>query len=143
MVHFVRLQQVAAEFAETNFDHRPIATAWPYTSALEHPDYGFVDRRLNVVETNDFHFDSIRKLPADSFDVLIVYTRTWTPQDSVVSLPLVRRFLSRFYQWQPEITPQQCADLGLQHIVSWWSGGQEITIYARPGVVFPSRASHL
>ncbi len=143
MVHFVRLQQIAAEFAEHNFDNRPIATAWPYTSALQHPDYGFVDRKLNVLETNDFHFDSIRKLPSASFDVLIVYTRTWTPPDSVISIPLVRRFLSRFYQWQPGITPAQCADLGLQQLISWRSGGQEIAIYVRRGLFFTPRASHL
>lgn len=133
MVDFVHLQQAAAAFAERNFSDWTIATAWPYTAALENPDYGFVDRKLNVIETTDFHFDSIRALSPGSFDALITYTRTWAPANGVISIPLVRRFLSRFYEWQPDITPDQCAQLGLQEAVSWKLGGQEITIYVRRG----------
>jgi Glycosyltransferase family 87 len=135
MVDFVRLQKAAAEFAERNFEGRTIATAWPYTAGLERPDYGFVDRKLAVIETNDFHLSSIEELPAWRFDVLITYTRTWAPEHGVVSIPIVRRFLSRFYQWQPDITAEQCAELGLRPVASWRLRGQAITIYARPGVV--------
>ncbi|MBV9611473.1 MAG: hypothetical protein JO091_03335 [Acidobacteriaceae bacterium] len=142
MVHFVRLQQTAAEFAERNFANRTIATAWPYTSALANPDYGFVDHKLNVVETNDFHPDSIQKLPPERFDVLIVYTRTWAPANGVIAIPEVRRFLAHFYEWQPDISPEQCADLGLHEAISWRAGGQEITIYVRPGV-HASQTVHL
>ena len=75
MVDFVRLQETAARVAETSFASQRIATAWPYSAALRHPDYGFVDRPLHVLETNDFQFSSIEKLPPDKFNVLIVYTR--------------------------------------------------------------------
>jgi 4-amino-4-deoxy-L-arabinose transferase-like glycosyltransferase len=135
MVDFVRLQKTAAQFAERNFKGRTIATAWPYTAGLERPDYGFVDRKLTVIETNDFHLSSIEELPAWRFDVLITYTRTWAPEGGVVSIPMVRRFLSRFYEWQPDITTEQCAELGLRPVASWRLRGQEITIYARPGAV--------
>ena len=131
MVHFVRLEQAAAAFAETNFKHRTIATAWPYTAALENPDYGFVKHKLKVVETNDFHFASIRALPPASFDVLITYTRTWAPANGVVGVAFIRRFLSQFYEWQPRITRDECARLGLREAISWNMGGQEITIYVR------------
>ena len=137
MVHFVRLQQAAGDFAERYLKDRMIATAWPYTSALTNPDYGFVHRKLNVVETNDFHFASIAALPPNRFDVLITYTRTWAPEHGVILIPLVKRFLSRFYEWEPDITPQQCADLGLRESVSWRSGGQEITVYIRNGAPRP------
>ena len=134
MIHFVELQQTAADFVQRNFANRTIATAWPYTAALANPDYGFVDRKLNVVETNDFHLDSIRKLPPNSFDVLITYTRTWAPQNGIIEIPEVRRLLTRFYEWQPDISPDQCAQLGLNPAISWHAGGQEITIYARTGI---------
>src|SRR5207248_3681412 len=124
-------QQTAASFAERNFGDRTIATAWPYTAALENPDYGFVNRKLNVIETTDFHFASIQALRPNSFDVLITYTRTWTPESDFMSIPLVRSVLSRFYGWQPGITPDQCAELGLRDAVSWKMGGQQITIYVR------------
>lgn len=135
MVDFVRLQQVAADYTERNFGSSAVATAWPYTAALRNPDYGFVTQKLHVVETNDFHISSIRALPPTSFDVLIAYTRTWAPQTGVISIPLVRAFLGRFYEWQPDITPEQCLELGLRQVANWHLRGQEIAVYVRNGVV--------
>jgi hypothetical protein len=131
MVDFVRLQQAAAQYAETILPDRTIATAWPFSAALKSVDYGFVSRKLKVVETGDFHFSSIDALPYGSFDVLIVYTRTWLPQGGVISIPLVRRFLHDFYDWQPQITPAECALKGLEQQVAWRRGGQQIAIYVR------------
>ncbi len=143
MVDFVHLQQAAAGFAERNLGDRTIATAWPYTAALQSPDYGFVDRKLKVVETNDFHAASIRKLPASSYDALITYTRTWAPATGVISIPVVRRFLSHFYEWGPDITPDECAQLGLSEVMSWSLRGQRITIYVRGRLPASSRAALL
>ena len=131
MVDFVGLQQTAGAFAEHALPDRTIATAWPYTAGLRDPDYGFVKTGLHSVETNDFHFDSIRKLPPSSFDALITYTRTWAPANGVIQYPLVRKILTHFYDWQPDITSAQCASLGLNELISWKSRGQQITIYTR------------
>jgi hypothetical protein len=138
MVDFVRLQQQAAAFVQRNLGNRTIATAWPYSAALKSPDYGFVDPKLKVVETNDFHVSSIRALPARSYDVLITYTRTWAPNRGVIAIPIVRQFLSRFYQFEPEISSEQCRQIGLKKIVSWNRRGQEITIYMRAGTAVTS-----
>jgi hypothetical protein len=131
MVDFVRLQKTAAGFAERNLHRVTIATAWPYTAALKRPDYGFVEHPLKVVETGDFHASSIRALPSGSFDALITYTRTWAPADGVIAIPLVQKFLGRFYQWEPDITPAQCRELGLIRVISWQLRRQTITIYVR------------
>jgi 4-amino-4-deoxy-L-arabinose transferase-like glycosyltransferase len=133
MIDFVRLQQLAAGFVQRNLANRTIATAWPYSAALKSPDYGFVDHTMKVVETNDFHVSSIRALPARSYDVLITYTRTWAPSRGVIAIPMIRDFLSRFYQFEPEISSEQCRQLGLKKIVSWKRHGQEITIYMPRG----------
>jgi hypothetical protein len=138
MIDFVRLQQLAAHFAERNLASRTIATAWPYSAALKSPDYGFVDHKLKVVETNDFHLASIRALPARSYDVLITYTRTWAPTHGVIAIPIVRQFLSRFYEFEPEISQDQCRHLGLNKVMSWRRRGQEITIYMRSGAAAAS-----
>jgi hypothetical protein len=138
MVDFVRLQQLAADFAQRNLANRTIATAWPYSAALKSPDYGFVDHKLKVIETNDFHVSSIRALPAKSYDVLITYTRTWAPSHGVIAIPIVRDFLSRFYQFEPEISSAQVSQLGLKKVVSWNRRGQEITIYMRRGAAAAS-----
>ena len=130
MVDFVHLQQTGASYAERRLAGKTIATAWPYTAALANPDYGFVKKKLNVVETNDFHVSSIRALP-QTFDALITYTRTWAPADGVIAVPIVRRFLHHFYEWEPDITAKQCSELGLEPAVSWEMKGQEITIYLR------------
>jgi hypothetical protein len=138
MVDFVRLQQLAAAFVERNLPNHTIATAWPYTAALKSPDYGFVEHKLKVVETNDFHVSSIRALPAKSYDVLITYTRTWAPKRGVIAIPGVRRFLTRFYDFEPEISSDECTHLGLDRVMSWRRRGQQITIYVRRGVALSS-----
>ncbi len=135
MVDFVRLQQMAANFAEQNLAHEKIATAWPYSAGLQDSDYGFVHHKLNVIETNDFHPASIWALPANSFDALITYNRTWAPPGGVVALSLVRRFLEKFYDWHPDITPEQCRALDLWQIASWKLRGQEIDVYVRGRLV--------
>ena len=134
MIDFVRLQQVAATYTEQNFSGDTVATAWPYTAALRDPDYGFVSRKLKVVETNDFHRTSIGALAPARFNVLITYTRTWAPPHGVISIPIVRNFLSRFYEWEPDITAQECQQLGLRQVANWTLHGQEIAVYARDGV---------
>jgi hypothetical protein len=131
MVDFVRLQQIGARFIERDLPASTIATAWPYTAGLSSPDFGYVSHRLKAVETNDFHLSSIQALPASSFDVLVVYTRTWTPESGVIAYPLIRRFLARFYEWQPAISSQQCEALGLHEELSWTLHGQTISIYSR------------
>lgn len=131
MVDFVGLQKAAAEYAESDLPLSRIATAWPFTAGLARPDYGFVHRGLSVVETNDFHRSSIAAIPPDQFDVLIVYTRTWAPERGVVSIPFVRDFLTRYYDFAPEVSDDDCAQLGLLPLVSWARHGQKITIYQR------------
>jgi hypothetical protein len=129
MVDFVELQQTAADYIQSHLPESRVATAWPYTQALRSPDYGYVAHPFKIVETHDFHFDSVRSIPRASYDILVVYTRTWAPAGGVTSLPFVRGFLSKFYGYEPEITSDQCASLGLLPAVSWERRGQEITIY--------------
>ena len=140
MVDFVGLQKVAAEYAESNLPLSRIATAWPYTAGLARPDYGFVRHGLTVVETNDFHRSSIAAIPPDRFDVLITYTRTWAPERGVLSLPFVRDFLTRYYDFAPEVTDDDCAQLGLLPLVSWAHRGQKISIYQRTSMPGMQRA---
>jgi hypothetical protein len=141
MVDFVRLQQAAANFAEQRLGQERIATAWPYTVSFEDPDYGFVKRKLNVLETNDFHFLSIAGLSERKFDALITYSRSWAPPGGVIALSLVRRFLEKFYDWQPDITPEQCEALGLSKVISWKLRGQEVDIYLRERIPPPLHAA--
>jgi len=131
MVDFVELQQVAARYAEQHLVGRTIATAWPFSAALRRPDYGYVSHKLTVFETGDFHATTVSGLPPESMDALIVYTRTWMPPHGVIQIPLVQKFLTRFYDWEPDVTVTDCAVLGLEPEARWSRGGQQITIYVR------------
>lgn len=131
MVDFVRLQQAAAHYAQENLVGLSIATAWPFSESLRDPDYGYVSHKLNVIETGDFHTSSISKINPARFDALIVYTRTWMPHNGVISVPAIRSFLSRFYDWAPEITPAECEREGLELRAAWERNGQHIAIYVR------------
>ena len=132
-IDFVRLEQEAAAFSEENLKRQTIATAWPYTASLRNPDYGFVKQKLDVIETNDLSLASIEAIGARKFNILIVYNRTWVPKDSILSIPVVRRFLTRYYDWTPEITASECAQLGFTKSVLWSRGGLETAIYMRAG----------
>ena len=48
MVDFVRLQQEAAEYLEDHMADQRIATAWPFSDAVIHPEFGYVQRPLNL-----------------------------------------------------------------------------------------------
>jgi hypothetical protein len=132
MVDFVELQQAAGQYADSHLEGKTIASAWPFTAALRNPDFGFVISPKHALETNDFHLDSIRAANPARMDALITYTRTWQPADGVIANTLVRRFLARFYEWQPDITPDECETLGFKEAVSWTMHGQMITVYLRP-----------
>jgi hypothetical protein len=131
MVDFLRLQQLASSYVDENLRDRKIATAWPYTGALRNPDMGFVKHHIRTVETHDLHYSSLKKIPTERFDMLITYTREWVPAPSVMDNAFVRGFLTRFYQWEPDITPDQCRELGLEQSMSWSLHGQEVAIYLR------------
>lgn len=141
MVDFVRLQEAAARFAENNLSDRTIATAWPLTSALSSADYGFVQHALRTTESTDFHRDSIAALSPESFDALITFTRTWAAKGGFISWPLVRTILSRYYEWQPDTTPEECEQLGLRQVITLRIRDQEMTVYIRDRIprLTPSR----
>jgi len=134
MVDFLHLQEGASAYVDENMRGRKIATAWPYTGALRNPDLGFVKRKIRTVETHDLHYSSIKAIPAERFDTLITYTREWVPAPSVTDSRFVRMFLQRFYQWEPDITPEQCEELGLEQRMSWTLHGQTVAIYTRKTV---------
>lgn len=131
MVDFVRLQQIAASYIEENLPGTTVATAWPYTAALQHPEYGYVTRPMHVIETNDFHASSIRAIDVGRYSVLVEYTRTWAPQTGIVGIGWIRELLARFYDYEPPISEQQCVGLGLMPTVGWQGRGQSIQIFQR------------
>jgi hypothetical protein len=130
-VTFVRLQQKAAEYVESDLPEKTIASAWPFPDALRRPEFGYVRRPHRVLGLPNFDPDTVLPL-AGKIDVLVVYSRTWESKWGVLSSPWVKRFLGKYYFYKPQITSEQIEQqLGLTPVARWEERGQWIEIYTR------------
>jgi 4-amino-4-deoxy-L-arabinose transferase-like glycosyltransferase len=133
LVDFVELHRAAAQFLEKSFPAKTVYTAWPLTQALRNPAFGYVDRPLSAAETSDLHFSTLNALNPQAVDVLVLYSRTWEPRWGILQWPALRHFLSRFYEYEREMTPAEVHQhFGLLPVQRWTQGGQWIEIFARP-----------
>jgi hypothetical protein len=133
LVDFVELHRNTAEFLQKSYPGKAVYTAWPLTQALRDPAFGYVDHPMSTVETSDLHFSTLNALNARSVEVLVLYSRTWEPRWGVLQWPAVRKFLSRFYDYEREMTGSEVRQhLGLVSVQRWTQHGQWIEIFARP-----------
>ena len=132
LVDFVELHRAAAQFLEKSYADKTIYTAWPLTQALRSPDFGYVDHALSAEETSDLRVSTLNALNPDSVNVLVLYSRTWEPAWGVLQWPAVRDFLSRFYEYEREMTPAEVQGrFGLIPVQHWTRRGQWIEVFAR------------
>jgi 4-amino-4-deoxy-L-arabinose transferase-like glycosyltransferase len=133
VVDFVDLHRAAAQFLENSYGDKTVYTAWPLTQALRNPAFGYVDLPMSAAETSDLHLSTLNALDPRSVHVLVLYSRTWEPAWGVLQWPALRDFLSRFYDYQREMTPAEVRQhFGLVSVQSWTRHGQWIEIFARP-----------
>ncbi len=133
LVDFVDLHRFAAQFLEKAYPHQTVSTAWPLTQALRNPAFGYVGQAMSAAETSDLHFSTLSALDPRSVDLLVLYSRTWEPQWGVLQWPAVRQFLSRFYEYEREMTPIEVRrHFGLVSVRRWTRHGQWIEIFAHP-----------
>jgi len=132
MVDFVRLHEEAAHFVESHYAGAKVYTAWPLTSALRRPEFGYVGHPIRAVETSDLHESTLRALAPVHPEVLILYSRTWEPQWGVLRFRPVQSFLRRYYEYEPEMSPDEAHGvLGLEPMARWSSRGQWVEVFAR------------
>jgi 4-amino-4-deoxy-L-arabinose transferase-like glycosyltransferase len=133
VVDFVRLHRAAAQFLEKSYPGKTVYTAWPLTQALRNPAFGYVDRAMSAAETSDLRFSTLTALNPRSVDLLVLYSRTWEPSWGVLQWPVLRDFLSRFYEYEREMTPAEVHQrFGLVSVQRWARRGQWIEIFSRP-----------
>ncbi len=133
LVDFVHLHRAAAQFLEKSYPGETIYTAWPLTQALRNPAFGYVDRAMSAAETSDLHVSTLQALNPKSVGVLVLYSRTWEPSWGVLQWPVLRDFLSRFYEYEREMTPAEVRrHFGLVPVQRWTRRGQWIEIFSRP-----------
>ena len=134
MVDFVRLHEDAAHFVEGHYSGAKIYTAWPLTSALRRPEFGYVSHPLQAVETSDLHESTLRALAPVHPEVLILYSRTWEPEWGVLRFGPVQALLRRYYEYEPEMSPDEVrSGLGLEPVARWSSRGQWVEVFGGPG----------
>jgi hypothetical protein len=137
LADFVHLHRTAAQYLEKSYPGETVYTAWPLTQALRNPAFGYVNHTMSAAETSDLRVSTLDALkpeaPAKSIDVLVLYSRTWEPSWGVLKWPALREFLSRFYEYEREMTPAEVRQhFGLVPVRRWTQGGQWIEIFARP-----------
>jgi hypothetical protein len=133
MVDFVKLQKAAADYLDRSWPGSVVASAWPYTGALRRSDLGFTRIGYRVVETNDFHpANVLNACRAHSPDLLVLYSRTWEPSWGVIGNRLVKQFLHKYYDYQPQITAVEVeSQLGMRPVAGWERRGQWIEVFRR------------
>jgi 4-amino-4-deoxy-L-arabinose transferase-like glycosyltransferase len=133
LVDFVDLHRSAGHFLEKVYPRATVYSAWPLTQALRNPAFGYVNRAMSAAETSDLHVSTLLALNPQSVDVLVLYSRTWEPSWGVLQWPALRGFLSRFYEYEREMTPSEVRQhFGLIPVRRWTQRGQWIEIFARP-----------
>jgi 4-amino-4-deoxy-L-arabinose transferase-like glycosyltransferase len=132
LADFVELHRAAAQFLEKSYARNTIYTAWPLTQALRNPAFGYVDHGMSAAETSDLRFSTLDALDPRSVDVLVLYSRTWEPRWGVLQWHVLRGFLSRYYEYEREMTPAEVRQrFGLVSVGRWTRRGQWIEIFSR------------
>jgi hypothetical protein len=132
MVNFVRLQEEASAYLEAYAPNQRIASAWPFTDAISHPEFGYVQRPLKAVPVPGFNLTTLASVDRASYDVLVVYTRVWPVEGNFLDVGPVRGILRRYFDYQAPATEEQLQlGLSLVRVVGWERAGQSIAVYVR------------
>ena len=131
MVDFVRLQQTAAGYLEDHAAHQRIATAWPLTDALIHPEFGYVRQPLNLTTvTGGVRLANIARLNPKDFDLLVMYSAEWSVKGRILDIHPIRALVRTFLDPNINATEDEIREtLGFVPVLRWTRGGQWIEIY--------------
>jgi hypothetical protein len=131
MVDFVRLEQQAAEYLEDHMADQRIATAWPFFDALKRPEFGYVQRPLNLAKRmTGVRAADLAELNPKDFDVLVLYSAEWSVKGRLLDYELVRSVVQAFLNPNVNATAEEIrAQLGFVPVLRWTRGGQWIEIY--------------
>ena len=131
MVDFVRLQQTAAEYLEDHAAGQRIATAWPLSDALIHPEFGYVRQPLNVtVVTGGVRLANLTRLNTKDFDLLVMYSAEWSVKGRLLDIQPIRSLVRAFLDPNINATADEIrAKLDFVPILRWDRGGQWIEVY--------------
>ncbi len=131
LVDFVDLQHEAAQYIESNFVGRRVASVWPFTAAIRNPDFGYVQERIPTKRTQALHIQDFRAMELDESDIIVTYSRGQTPPAYILNNATVRSWFAPFIDLQPEASSEELRALGFYSRARWERKGQWIQIYWR------------
>jgi 4-amino-4-deoxy-L-arabinose transferase-like glycosyltransferase len=131
LVDCVRLQQDAARYLEASAPSARIASAWPFTDALLHPEFGYVKQPLKALKAPELHVADIARLGRENFDLLVMFTNKRPVKGSWLDVPPLRGFLRHYYDYEPQAPAEEIRkSIGFVPIKRWRRRDQWIEIYA-------------
>ncbi len=128
---FIRLHQQAARYLEAQPGLPRILTAWPATNELTRTDLGYVQKPLTVVAIEGFAPRDFADVPANSFDLLYLYSRRWEPKGAWAAR--IRAWLNveaKYFDYHPQEDSQSLvASYHLRLLRQFELRGQWVKIY--------------
>ncbi len=137
MTDFVALQQEAATYLEVYAPGKRIGSAWPFTDALERPEFGYVNRPFPVERFEDFRVENLAGLDSRRIDALVVFSEVWS--GGLMNYEFVRNYVTRYWGYHPQATSEQIRAAGFALAMRWTRGGQWIEVYVGQPVLAASR----
>jgi len=129
---FVRLQQSAASYLELHYPGAEVSTAWPFSAALSHPEFGYTAAPRPVREILDFGESAVESLQSTPVEIFVLYTHQWDPPDNFLRKPAVMNLWRRYFSYDPPVSSSKVDQkFRLKTVASWKRRGQWIEIHAR------------
>ena len=128
-VSFVNLEQDAAAAAE--LQPGEIATAFPLSNALRHPEYGFVSHPLEVHEMADFREDDVMRLRANPPSAVIAFDTVHDPLH-LLETDWIWNLMTHYYGYEPRLNADEIASaLSMRVAERWQSRGLTMSLVMR------------
>jgi len=125
---FVRLHAAAANYLERLDPGARVHTLWPLTAELSHPEFGFVERGMDVRLVPNLAAPTLQAIDWPAVQVLVAFSRD-------VPLP---KLLQRFVAYVPAATREEVRDrVPFPAAAHFERHGQWVDVYVNPQYVNP------
>lgn len=99
---FLHLQSDAADYIAHWYPRATVATAWPLSLELRHPDLAFVHHRIAVRSLPNFSSATLASTDWSRVSIVVVFSRYWDPKYGFMRLTPLREFWHRYYGFVPD-----------------------------------------
>jgi len=125
---FLRLHAAAADYLEGSHPGARVDTMWPLTAELSHPEFGFVDRGMDVRLVPNLAAPTLQSIDWREVQVLVAFSRD-------VPLP---RLWRRFVPYVPTASREEVRDrVPFPAAAHFERHGQWVDVYVNPALPGP------